>query len=68
LKERYKGREDEEEDLSSYWMTLLETERGGSRLHSVENTLWNRLWICRKTDYMMAIVMMRKIHAQNVQK
>jgi hypothetical protein len=30
LKERYKGRKDEEEDISSYWMKLREQEYTGS--------------------------------------
>jgi hypothetical protein len=43
-----------EEDVSSYWMTLknkkiLETERGITRSHYVEKSLWKRLWTCRKT-------------------
>jgi hypothetical protein len=51
-------REDEEEDVSSYWMTLrkeniLEIERGSTRSHPVENSLWKRLRTCRKTDYRM---------------
>jgi len=36
-----------EEDISSYWMTLRKrqdagTERGSTRLKSVENSLWKR--------------------------
>jgi hypothetical protein len=27
---------------------ILEIERGSSRSHSVENSLWKRLWTCRK--------------------
>jgi hypothetical protein len=30
LKERYKGREDEEEDISSYWMALRKLEDTGN--------------------------------------
>ena len=38
-------REDYEEDVRSYWMTLrkeriLDTERGSTRWHSVKNSLW----------------------------
>jgi hypothetical protein len=49
-------REDEEEDVNRYWMTVrkredLEIERGSIISHSVENSLCNRVWICRKTDY-----------------
>ena len=29
---------------------MLETKRVSTRLHSVENSLWKRLWIFRKTD------------------
>jgi len=56
--ELYKGQEDDEEDVSSYWMTLQ--KRGDTRnrkmealdlSHSVDNSLWKRLWTCRKTDY-----------------
>jgi hypothetical protein len=41
LKEKYKGREDKEEELSSYWITLRkrEVERGSSRLHMMEDSL-----------------------------
>jgi hypothetical protein len=42
----------EEEDVSSYWMTLRKredtgNERGSTRSHPVENSLWKRLRICR---------------------
>jgi hypothetical protein len=41
-------KEDEEEDVSSYWMILrkredMEIERGSTRLHSVETSLWKRI-------------------------
>jgi len=26
-------------------------ERGSTRSHTVENSLWQRLWTCRKADY-----------------
>jgi hypothetical protein len=32
---------------------ILEIERGSTRSHPVENSLWKRLWTCRKTDYSM---------------
>jgi len=32
---------------------ILETQRRSTRSHSVENSLWKRLWICRETDYGM---------------
>jgi hypothetical protein len=31
-------------------MKMLETEGGSTRSHNVENSLWKRLWTCRKTD------------------
>ena len=30
--------------------TILEIERGSSRSHCVESSLWKRLWTCRKRD------------------
>jgi hypothetical protein len=30
---------------------LLEVEGGSSGSHSLENSVWKRLWTCRKTDY-----------------
>ena len=37
LKEEYKGREDEEEDVSNYWMTLRKREDNGNskRKHQI---------------------------------
>ena len=32
---------------------MLEIERGSTRSHSVESSLWKRLLACRKTDYGM---------------
>ena len=32
---------------------IMETEGGGTRSHSVENTLLKGLWTCRQTDYKM---------------
>jgi len=31
----------------------LEVESGSVRSHAVENSLWERLLTCRKTDYRM---------------
>jgi hypothetical protein len=31
----------------------LKKKRGSTRSHSVENSLWKRIWTCRKTDYRM---------------
>jgi hypothetical protein len=61
-KERQKGREGDEEDVSSNWKTLihekiLEIERGSTRSHSVENLFWNSLWTCRKTDSLRLMMM-----------
>jgi hypothetical protein len=53
LKEWYKRRKYEEEDVNSCWMTLRKRElleRGSPRSHCVENSLWKRLWTCRKAD------------------
>jgi hypothetical protein len=30
---------------------------GSTRLHSVENSLWKRLWTCHKTDYLINVCM-----------
>jgi hypothetical protein len=30
---------------------ILEVEGGSSGSHSLENSVWKRLWTCRKTDY-----------------
>jgi hypothetical protein len=32
---------------------ILETERGRTRSHPVDDSLWKRLRTCRKTDYRM---------------
>jgi hypothetical protein len=32
---------------------ILEIERRSTRPQSVENSLWKRLWTCRKTDYVI---------------
>jgi hypothetical protein len=58
VKERHKGWEDKEKDVSSYWMTLrkeqiLELERRSTRTLSVEKSLWKGLWACYKADYVM---------------
>jgi hypothetical protein len=36
-----------------YDIYILEIERGSTRSHPVENSLWKRLRTCRKTDYRM---------------
>jgi len=53
-----KVREDEDEGVTDYWMTLkkdklLEIQRESTSSHCVENSLWKRLWTWRKTDYAM---------------
>jgi hypothetical protein len=47
--------EDEEEDVSNYWIALIITEdsgtlNGSSTSYSVENWLWQSVWTGRKTD------------------
>jgi hypothetical protein len=44
LKKRYKGREDEEEDVRNYWMALWKQEDTEycKRSPTVENSLWTR--------------------------
>ena len=32
---------------------MLEVERGSTRSHTLEKSLWKKLWTCRKTDYGM---------------
>jgi hypothetical protein len=49
-------RDEEEEDLSSYWLTLgkenkLELERGSAKWHSMEHSLWEVLRTCHKTYF-----------------
>ena len=36
----------------------LEVERGRTRSPSMENSLWKRLWTCRKTDFKIMMMMM----------
>jgi hypothetical protein len=56
-KERQQGREDEEADITSYLVALMEKkktfERGSTRWHSRVSLFWNRLWTCRETDCLM---------------
>ena len=35
---------------------LLEIERESTRSHSVENSLWKRLWTCLKADNVIIII------------
>jgi hypothetical protein len=37
--------------LDSLFPKIEEMCKGSSGLHSLENTVWKRLWICHKTDY-----------------
>jgi len=55
-KERWNWQEDEEEDVSSYSMTLrkredTEIERASTRSHYLENSLWKRVWRFDKAEY-----------------
>ena len=56
LKGRQKEREDEDEDISSYCMTLrkgkgTETwERGSTRSQCPQNSFWEGAWTCSKTE------------------
>ena len=52
LKKRGKGKEHEEENVSSYWMTLR-NDVGSTRLHPLENSLWKWLRTCRKAECLM---------------
>jgi len=56
LKEGYKGLEEENEDVSIYWKREdTELERGSTRSHAMENSLWKGLLTCCKTDYVMML-------------
>jgi hypothetical protein len=35
--------------------TCLEVEGGSSGSHSLENSVWKKLWTCRKTDYSLIL-------------
>jgi hypothetical protein len=53
VEERVRSDEKEEEDVSSYWITLRkqeELESGRIRSQSMENSFWKRVWTCPKTD------------------
>jgi hypothetical protein len=59
-KEGERGLEDEEEDGSSYWITLrkredTETESGSTRSHSVVKSRSHCLWTCREEAYRMNV-------------
>jgi hypothetical protein len=43
----------------------VELERGSTRSHPVENSLWKRLRTCRKTDYRMNELMNECIVVKN---
>jgi len=50
-----------ERRISSYWMTLREWEstgnwRGSISSHSVENSLWTRVWTCRKSSIKWSVL------------
>jgi hypothetical protein len=49
LKKRWKGREGEEKDFSSYWIAsgrvkILEIETGNTKSRFSENSIWKSLW------------------------
>ena len=51
-------RDDKEEDVSTYWMTLRKRKntrnwRGNTRSRSVEESIWKSPWTCRKRDHRM---------------
>jgi hypothetical protein len=55
IEKKYKEWEEVEKDGRSYWITLrkqkiIEGERGSSRSHTLEKSLWKNFWICHKTD------------------
>lgn len=39
-------------ELRIMWLNF-QFERGSSRSHSLENSLWKKLWTCRKREYAM---------------
>jgi hypothetical protein len=40
-----------EKSLAPLTIKILEVEGGSSGSHSLENSVWKRLWTYRKTDY-----------------
>jgi hypothetical protein len=40
---------------------ILEIERGSTSLHSLENSLWKRLWTCHKIDCVMVVVVVMMV-------
>jgi hypothetical protein len=42
---------------------ILDFERGSSRSHCLENSLWKRLRTCRKTDYTMMMEVIDELQA-----
>jgi hypothetical protein len=58
LNKGWKWREEEEENVSSYWMTLrkpekLEINGGSTESYCLENSFWTGQWTCSKTDYVV---------------
>jgi hypothetical protein len=54
-------REDKEEAVKSDWMTwrkekILQIKRGYTRSHFPQNSSWKKLRACRKTDYIIIII------------
>jgi hypothetical protein len=57
----FSGRDDKEEGVSSYWMVIWKRQdnrRVSTRYHVLKNSLWKRLWTCRKTEYVVMMMMM----------
>ena len=44
--------------MSSRNEKVLELERGSTKLHTMRNSLWKKLWTYRQTEYMMMMMMM----------
>jgi hypothetical protein len=60
LKEGLKGREDEDEGLSSYWMTVwkrgvTEIRKRNHYIALFGELIWKRLWTCRMTEKAMLV-------------
>ena len=61
MKKKYKGLEEEEEDVSGYYIKvrktlILELERESTISRPAENCLLKRLWTFRKTAFVMMMM------------
>jgi hypothetical protein len=52
---KVEGRKEEEGGVSIYWK-ILAIERGSTRSHILEISLWQSLWTCRKTHGVIVII------------